>query len=126
MFDYTATVIEIGTTQQVTDTFKKRTLVMSDNHEKYPTTIAIDFCNDKASLLDSVSVGDKVMVKFFINSKKWNDKYFTNINASNIDVIERNTPIDTKPKQAQSPSSSPVSGEGRNTFFDNEDSDLPF
>lgn len=38
-----------------------------------------------AEKLDGISVGEKVVINFFIEGKKYNDKYFTDCIATDID-----------------------------------------
>jgi len=51
----------INPTKEVSDSFKKRELVVTTN-EQYPQHILIDFVQDKCSVLDSYNVGDSVTV----------------------------------------------------------------
>ena len=75
-------IIEIGSTQQVTNTFKKREFVVeySDNPQ-YPEFIKFEMIQDKCDLLDGFKVGDELDVHFNLKGRKWTDpkgevKYF--------------------------------------------------
>jgi hypothetical protein len=59
----------INPTKQVSDTFKKRELVVT-TEEQYPQHILIDFIQDKCSVLDSYNVGENVRVSINIRGKE--------------------------------------------------------
>lgn len=66
---------EIGDTIQVSETFRKRDLVIeyADNPE-FPEYIKFEAIQDKASILDNFNVGDEVDVSFNFRGRKWTDK----------------------------------------------------
>jgi hypothetical protein len=90
----------IGETLQVTDTYKKRDLVIK-TEEAYPQFISIEFANDKTSLLDNRVIGENVKVSINIGGREWTNpqgetKYFNSIkgwrikktaDANDIDVV---------------------------------------
>lgn len=52
--------------------FKKREFVLlDDSNETYPQYIAMEFTQDKVSLLDNVNIGDEIEVSFNLNGRKW-------------------------------------------------------
>src|SRR5699024_6246959 len=54
-------VHEIGTTQQVTDTFKKRDLIVSyAENPQFVEYIRFEATQDRVSIFDNLSVGDDV------------------------------------------------------------------
>lgn len=68
-------VHEVGTTQQVSETFKKRTLVVEyAENPTYPEYISLDAIQDKADLLNNIKVGDEVEVFFNLRGRPWTDK----------------------------------------------------
>lgn len=84
---YEGEVKIIGSTKQVTEKFRKREIVLTDNHAKYPQSIMFEFKQDSCDLLDSVSVGDKVEIDFNLNGREYNGKYFNSLNAFGIKII---------------------------------------
>lgn len=79
----------IGTTQQVSDKFSKREVVVSTD-EQYPQHISIEFNQDKCSVLDKYAVGDEVTVGINLRGREYTNpntgevKYFNSIQGWNI------------------------------------------
>jgi hypothetical protein len=80
----------IGQTQQVSDKFAKRELVVTTS-DQYPQVILIEFQQDKCSLLDNVQLGSEVDVEYNIRGRAWTNpegvtKYFNTIQGWKIEV----------------------------------------
>lgn len=79
----------IGTTQQVSDKFSKREVVVTTD-EQYPQHISIEFNQDKCSVLDKYSVGNDVTVGINLRGREYTNpntgevKYFNSIQGWNI------------------------------------------
>lgn len=78
----------IGSTQQVSDKFSKREIVVSTD-EQYPQHISIEFNQDKCAVLDKYSIGDDVEVGINLKGREWTNpqgetKYFNSIQGWNI------------------------------------------
>ena len=81
----------INPTKQVSDTFKKRELVVT-TEEQYAQHILIDFVQDKCAVLDSYNVGDAVSVSINVRGKEvvtkdGETKYFNQLNGWKIERI---------------------------------------
>lgn len=63
----------INPTKEVSDTFKKRELVVT-TQEQYPQHILIDFIQEKCSVLDSFNLGDEVSVSINVRGKEYTNK----------------------------------------------------
>jgi hypothetical protein len=63
----------INPTKEVSDTFKKRELVVTTD-EQYPQHILIDFIQDKCSVLDNFKVGENVSVSINVRGKEYTNK----------------------------------------------------
>lgn len=73
--EITGKVHEVGETQNVTDTFKKRDLVVEyAENVQYPEFIKFEAMQDKCNLLDGLSIGDAVTVSFNLRGRPWTDK----------------------------------------------------
>lgn len=92
---------EVGVVQNVTDTFKKRDLivVVAENPE-YPEYIKVEFTQDKVDLLDKFKVGQNVDVSFNLRGRPFTNKqgitnYFNSIvgwrivEANGSNTVER-------------------------------------
>lgn len=92
-------VYEVGTTQQVTDTLKKRELIVEYiENPQYPDYLKFEAANDRCDLLDKLKVGDEVEVSFNLKGRKYTDKsgkvgYFNQLQIWRINVLstERHT-----------------------------------
>jgi hypothetical protein len=78
----------IGTVQQVTDSFKKRELVVTTD-EQYPQHLLIEFAQDKCIFLDGYKVGESVTVGINLRGREWINpqsevKYFNQIQGWKI------------------------------------------
>lgn len=80
-------VHEVGQTTQVSDTFKKRDLVVIvAENPQYPEYISFQAVQDKVNLFDNLSVGQEVEVSFNLRGRPWTNKegvttYFNTLQA---------------------------------------------
>ena len=79
----------INPEQQVSATFKKRTVVVTTD-EQYPQHIEIGFVQDKCDLLNSYKTGDNVTVSINLRGREWTNpqgevKYFNEIQGWRIE-----------------------------------------
>lgn len=86
-------VHEIGAVQQVSETFKKRDLIIEyAENPTYPEYIKFETLKDKTSLLDALKVGDEVEVSFNLRGRPWTDKtgktsYFNSLVAWRLNKL---------------------------------------
>ena len=83
------TVKVIGETIEVSASYKKRELVIS-TEDQYPQSIAIEFPQDKGSLLDFYEVGQSVKVSINLGGREWvnptgETKYFNSVKGWKIE-----------------------------------------
>ena len=68
-------VHEISVLQQVSETFKKRDLILEyAENPTYPEYIRFEAIQDKTDLFNGVKVGDEVEVSFNLRGRPWTDK----------------------------------------------------
>lgn len=60
--------------------FTKREFVVTTD-EDYPQDVKLECIKDRCSLLDGITVGDKVSVNFNIRGNEYNDRYYVNLQA---------------------------------------------
>lgn len=87
-YDIKGTIHLIGDVQQVSEKFKKRTVVITTPDEKYPQSIPIDFVQDKCVLLDDFSVGDEATISFNLRGSEYKDKFYVNLTGWKIEAGE--------------------------------------
>ncbi len=76
--------------QQVSDKFKKREFVLTDNSSQYPQHVSFQLTQDKCNLIDSYNVGAEIKVHFNLRGREWTSpqgeiKYFNTLEAWRIE-----------------------------------------
>ncbi|MBD1393956.1 DUF3127 domain-containing protein [Mucilaginibacter glaciei] len=68
-------VYEVSATQQVTESLKKRELILEYiENPQYPEYLKFEAIQDRCALLDNVKIGDDVEVFFNLKGRPWTDK----------------------------------------------------
>jgi hypothetical protein len=70
----TGTIKVMGKTQQISEKFSKREVVITEAGGQYPQHIPVEFTQDGCSLLDGFNQGDEVTVSCFVNGREWTGK----------------------------------------------------
>ncbi|MEM9417350.1 MAG: DUF3127 domain-containing protein [Bacteroidota bacterium] len=118
----TGKLLEIKETQQVSDTFKKRSFVLEyAENPQYPEYVSFELIQERCSLLDGFQPGQEVEVSFNLKGRKWinpegETKYFNSLQAWRIEAGAQATsqaPGGATPSQNTTPEA-------------NEEDDLPF
>jgi single-strand DNA-binding protein len=78
----------IGDTQVKSEKFSFREIALEFADGKYNQYALLKFSQDKTKLLDSFKVGHLVKVQFGIRGREWNGKYFSNLEAWRIELIQ--------------------------------------
>ncbi len=116
-------VHEVGAVQQVSDSFKKRELIVEyAENPSYPEYIKFEALQDKTGLLDAIKPGDEVEVSFNLRGRPWTNKdgitsYFNSL------VIWRITSLN---QTAAAPSAPSFAAPSDLNSAAGEDDDLPF
>lgn len=91
--DIKGKVHEIGATTQVTDSLRKRNIVIEYvENPQYPEYVQFEAIQDRCNLLDNVKRGDDVEIHFNIKGRPWTDKtgktsYFNSLQMWKISVL---------------------------------------
>jgi|TARA_B100001142_G_scaffold306519_1_gene336394 translation initiation factor IF-3 len=115
----------IGNTQAITDSFKKREIVITTN-EQYPQHIMTEFVQDKVDLLNNYEVGQDVKISINIRGREWKNpqgeiKYFNSIQGWRIEKLNND------PSSAEAPPTAPLNSfETISDIDEKEHDDLPF
>nr|MBB6232153.1 hypothetical protein [Mucilaginibacter sp. FT3.2] len=86
-------VHEVSPTQQVTDSLKKRELIIEYvENPQYPEYLKFEAIQDRCALMDNVKIGDDVEVFFNLKGRPWTDKagkksYFNSLQLWKINVL---------------------------------------
>lgn len=86
MFELTGSVKLVKDTQVVSEKFKKREFVLTDDSSQYPQYISFQLSQDNVEKLDGVKVGDRITVKFNLRGREWTSpqgevKYFNTLDV---------------------------------------------
>lgn len=120
--DIKGKVHEILPVQNVTETFKKRELIVEyAENPQYPEFIKFEALQDKINLFDNVKTGDQVEVFFNLRGRPWTDKngktsYFNTLVVWRINVLSGAPASSPQPEYAPPADISSAPGED----------DLPF
>lgn len=126
--EITGKVHEIGQTQQVTETFKKRDIIIEyAENPSYPEFIRFEALQDKTELFDNVSVGDNVEVFFNLRGRPWTNKegvttYFNSLVVWRLNKVANVGSGESAPAANSAPIPPPVDI----SSTDGKDDDLPF
>jgi len=116
-------VQEISEVTNVTETFKKRELIVEyAENPQYPEFIKFEALQDKVSLFDNIKVGDQVEVSFNLRGRPWTDRngktaYFNSLVVWRITVLTGAQSQNQQPEFASPLDISAAPG---------EEDDLPF
>ena len=86
-------VHEVSATVQVTDSLKKRELILEYiENPQYPEYLKFEAIQDRCNLLDNVKVGDDVEVFFNLRGRPWTDKtgkktYFNSLQLWKLNTL---------------------------------------
>ncbi|NNC81954.1 MAG: DUF3127 domain-containing protein [Flavobacteriales bacterium] len=112
----------IKETQQITDTFRKREFVLTDDSSNYPQHILFQLTQDNCDLLNGFVEGEEIKIMFNIRGREWtspqNEVKFFN----SLDVWKVERTADTVAPQASASAPAPTAIPP----LPQEDDDLPF
>lgn len=105
-FKFTGIVKHVGETVQVTDTFSRRDIVVTDTSSMYPQHVSFQLTKDKCALGDTLMEGESVEVSFNLNGREWTSpegqvKYFNTLEAWRIDKSTAPAPVAAVPVAAE-------------------------
>jgi hypothetical protein len=115
------TLLPETTGQGKNGTWTKREFVI-ETADQYPKKVCISAWGDKADGLRNVKIGDEIRVQFNIESREYNERWYTDIRAWRI---ERAT-AGAGPQAADQPPYQPQQEAGWEKFNGAPADDLPF
>ena len=79
-----------GEALAVSDRFRKREFILTDDSIQYPQHITFQLTQDKCSLIDNINPGDEMTVSFNLRGREWTStkgevKYFNLLEAWKIE-----------------------------------------
>lgn len=111
-------------TEQVTDKFRKREFVVTDESSQYPQEIIFQLVQDKVDLLDPFNEGEQIKVNFNLRGRRWTNpktnetRFFNSLDAWRLEKEGNAAPSgsDLPPMPTSEPANMP----------DDDSDDLPF
>lgn len=85
-----------------TSDFYKREFVVSTEGE-YPTDVKFTTFKERTEQLEGLKPGDKVVVKFDIKGREYNDRYYVDLNAWRVEKAAEEAVKQTETPQPQKP-----------------------
>jgi hypothetical protein len=73
-YDISGTIKRIGATEQKSEKFSKRTLILDVEDGKYPQVVELQATGDRCGQLDDYRAGDEVSVSFNLRGREWTGK----------------------------------------------------
>ena len=70
--------------------WKKQDFIIETAEEQFPKKICFTLFNDKSSILDKIRPDMDVEVSFNVESREYNGKWFSNINAFRVEPVQQN------------------------------------
>lgn len=91
----TGVLREIYPVQEISDKFRKRDIVITDNSTQYEQHIKMQVTQDRCELFDKCNVGDEATVHFNIRGKQYTKKdqtidYFTTLEVWKVETNKAN------------------------------------
>lgn len=80
--------------------WKKQDFVIESTEDQFPKKICFTMFNDKASSLAGLTPGADVEVFFNVESREYNEKWYSNINAFRVERVSESTSSATPPPYA--------------------------
>lgn len=81
-------ILEPQTGSSKNGEWKKQDIIL-ETTEAYPKKICFSIWNDKISQLEGVEVGDEVRVMFSVASREYNNKWYSDITAYQLDNMSK-------------------------------------
>lgn len=127
MFNITGTLKVKYEEQRVSERFRKRDFVITDNSSQYPQHISFQLVQDRCSLIDNFNPGDELRVFFNLRGREWMPKdggpakYFNTIEAWKIEAVNSGNA-----GMSSAPMANAMPAPDVTTFSSDGGDDLPF
>lgn len=121
-------VHEIGEVQQVTETFKKRDLIVSyAENPQFVEYIRFEATQDRVSIFDNLTIGEDIEVSFNLRGRPWTNKegvttYFNSLVAWRVTKLANTASAGAAASQPTTADIPPVDISSSGA----DDDDLPF
>lgn len=83
--ELTGKLVEKFEEQQISEKFKKREFVIETSENNFTEQIKFELVQDRTDIIDPYNIGEEIKISFNLKGRKWNDKYFVNVQAWRIE-----------------------------------------
>ncbi|NEN23988.1 DUF3127 domain-containing protein [Cryomorpha ignava] len=103
MFTINGKLIVKNDAEQITDSFKKREFVISDDGSQYPQEIMFQLVQDKCDLIEAYNIGDEIKVNFNLRGRRWENpktnetKFFVSLDAWRLEKVSQESAANNLP-----------------------------
>ena len=92
MLNITGTLKVKNAEQKVSEKFKKREFVLTDNSSQYPQHVLFQLTQDRCNLIEGYKVGDEIKVSFNLRGREWQNpqgeiKFFNSLDVWRIEGV---------------------------------------
>ena len=92
--DITGTLKVKNAEQKVSEKFRKREFVITDNSSQYPQHLLFQLTQDRCNLIESYNVGDEIKVHFNLRGREWTNpqgevKFFNSLEAWRLEGVSK-------------------------------------
>jgi len=97
--------------------------------ETYPKKICANLWGDKVDVLQSINIGDQVIMSFSVESREYNGKWYTDVKAWKLETAvqaPQSAPQQSTAAAPTFPTANALPPEFEGTFVDDGNDDLPF
>lgn len=95
MNELTCTVHLVGETKQITDSFRKRDLVVTFKDGEYSQFVKFQACQDRSDLLNDIKQGQEVKITYFLKGREWTSPKDQSVNYFNSLDLWKIEPVAT-------------------------------
>lgn len=88
-YEVTGELFQIDEIQDFSGGFSIRKFVIMDE-SSYPSPICFDLLKADVNKIDRFDIGDRVRVVFKLRGRQWNGKYFSNLHAVKVELLNDN------------------------------------
>ena len=86
--------------------------------EQYPRKICANVWGDRAAILETLNIDDKIVVSFDLESREFNGKWYTDVKASKIEPVATNSQTQHSQSGQAAPASYTAPTDGMPPEFD--------
>lgn len=103
--DITGKIKQISSIKQVSERFRSKEFVITDNSSQYPQHLTFQLTQDRVSLIDNYNEGDDIKVHFNLRGREWTSpsgelKHFNTLEAWKLEGKAWSKPVEKNNQQS--------------------------